>query len=188
MRLLLPDVTVSLTTDRGVFSAGAVDAGTKLLLLEAARVPDGEVDLLDLGCGYGAIAVVLALRAPAARVWAVDVNERALALAAENAEAAGVADRVVACRPEEVPPDVRFAGVWSNPPIRVGKDVLHSTLSQWLGRIEPSGSAYLVVHKHLGADSLAAWLTGRGFSVDRLRSRGGYRVLAVRRSEGGGGS
>ncbi len=178
VQLTLPDLSLSLVTDRGVFSADGVDAGTKLLLLSApAPPPTG--DLLDLGCGYGPIAITLARRAPSATVWAVDVNERARALCAENAEAAGCANVRVAA-PEDLPAEVRFAAIWSNPPIRVGKVALHSLLVHWLGRLEPGAIAHVVVQRHLGSDSLAAWLAQQGFAVERLASRQGYRVLAVR--------
>jgi len=176
VRLALPDVTVDLTTDRGVFSHDGVDTGTKLLLLEAPP-PSSSGDVLDLGCGYGAITVVLARRAPGATVWAVDVNERARALAAENAASL---ENVRVCAPDEVPDDVRFSTIWSNPPIRIGKAALHDLLARWLGRLTPDGSAVLVVQKHLGSDSLATWLGGEGFTVERLRSRLGYRLLEVR--------
>jgi 16S rRNA (guanine1207-N2)-methyltransferase len=179
VELVLPDLRVTLQTDRGVFSPDAVDRGTKLLLLEAASVEGSPV--LDLGCGYGAVAVTLALRSPAAEVWAVDVNTRALELTAANASACGVGDRVRVALPDDVPEDVRFAGIWSNPPIRVGKSVLHSMLSLWLGRMAADGSAWLVVQKHLGSDSLHSWLTSAGFDVRRVVSRSGYRVLEVRR-------
>ena len=179
VRLLLPDVTLDLAVDRGVFSTGGVDPGTKLLLSEARRVPPASVDLLDIGCGYGPIAVTLALRAPEATVWAVDVNERALELCAENASRAGVGDRVRCVVPDAVPAAVRFAGIWSNPPIRIGKAALHELLLGWLARLDEGGHAWLVVHRHLGSDSLAAWLTGEGFAVDRVRSRQGYRILRV---------
>jgi len=174
--LVLPDVSATLTTDRGVFAREAVDPGTKLLLLEGPP-PPAEGDLLDLGCGYGPVAVTLALRAPGARVWAVDVNRRALELCTANAAAAGVEVRAVA--PEDVPPDVRFTGIWSNPPVRVGKDALHELLATWLDRLAPDGRAELVVHRHLGADSLARWLAGSGWATTRTGSRMGYRLLEV---------
>ena len=175
--LALPDLTLSLTTDRGVFAHDAVDAGTRLLLLEAPAPPPSGT-FLDLGCGYGPIACTLARRAPDATVWAVDVNERARALCAENAAANGGADVRVAA-PGEVPVDVRFDLIWSNPPIRIGKAALHDLLAAWLGRLVPGGRAVLVVQKHLGADSLAAWLDERGLQVERLSSRQGYRLLLV---------
>ena len=178
VRLDLPDVSVELVTDRGVFSGDRVDAGTKLLLLEAPA-PGGEArDVLDLGCGYGPIAVVVARRTPGATVWAVDVNERALALCRANAEAAGVTN-VRAVTADDIPADVAFDAVYSNPPIRIGKVALHELLDRWLGRLRTGGTAYLVVHKHLGSDSLARRLTDRGHPVERLQSRMGYRILAV---------
>ena len=175
--LVLPDLALELVTDRGVFAREAVDPGTKLLLLEAPG-PPAEGHLLDLGCGYGPIAVTLARRSPDAVVWAVDVNRRALTLTAANAVAAGVTN-VRAVAPDELAGDITFAGIWSNPPVRIGKAALQSLLAGWLSRLAPGGRAWLVVHKHLGADSLATWLDGEGFSTVRLRSRMGYRLLEV---------
>ncbi|MGI8758741.1 MAG: class I SAM-dependent methyltransferase [Acidimicrobiales bacterium] len=175
--LVLPDVALELTTDRGVFARPGVDPGTKLLLLEAPA-PPAQGDLLDLGCGYGPIAVTLARRAPAATVWAIDSNHRALELTRLNAEAAGAAN-VRAVSPEAVLGDVRFAAIWSNPPVRIGKEALQALLARWLGRLAPGGRAWLVVHKHLGADSLARWLGAQGWPTTRLCSRMGYRVLEV---------
>lgn len=178
--LVLPDLTLSLVTDRGVFAGRQVDAGTKTLLVEAPAPRDEPADLLDLGCGYGPIALTLAARAPRATVWAVDVNERARDLCATNALANGL-DNVRVAAPDDVPPGVALAGVWSNPPVRIGKDRLHRVLLQWLDRLAPDGAAWLVVHKQLGSDSLARWLAAEGHAVRRLTSRAGYRVLEVRK-------
>jgi 16S rRNA (guanine1207-N2)-methyltransferase len=178
--LVLPDATFHLRTDRGVFAAAAIDPGTKLLLLEASAPPSGAIDLLDLGCGYGPIALALARRAPQATVWAVDVNRRALALCSANAESNGVTN-VRAVEPDAVPVDVRFAGIWSNPPIRIGKGALHDLLLRWLERLHVDAHAWFVVQKHLGSDSLATWLTDQGWPATRRVSRSGYRVLEVAR-------
>ncbi len=175
--LVLPDLAVALTADAGVFSGSAVDPGTRLLLLDGPP-PPADGDLLDLGCGYGPIAVALARRSPKATVWAVDVNRRALALTTANAEAAGCTNVRVAA-PEDVPADVRFTAIWSNPPIRIGKEALHELLLRWLPRLVPDGRAVLVVQKHLGADSLARWLGSVGHPTVRLGSRMGYRLLSV---------
>lgn len=176
VRLALRDVQVGLATDSGVFSPAAVDAGT-LVLLETVPLPPSTGDLLDLGCGYGPIAVTLARRAPGATVWGIDVNERARELARRNT--AGCPNvRIEA--PDGVPDDTRFACLWSNPPIKVGKDALHGMLRQWLPRLTPEGVAYLVVQRNLGADSLHRWLDTEGFPTERLASRKGYRILAVR--------
>jgi 16S rRNA (guanine1207-N2)-methyltransferase len=177
--LSLPDLTLELTTDRGVFAGAAIDPGTKYLLLDGPRPAADETgELADIGCGYGPIALALARRAPRARVWAIDVNERARALCAANAAAAGI-HNVVVRAPGDVPDDIRFAGIWSNPPIRIGKAALHELLQRWLGRLAPHGHGVLVVQKHLGSDSLARWLDTQGFAVARLGSRRAYRILDV---------
>jgi len=175
--VILPDVYLELATDAGVFSPGRLDPGTRLLL-EESPVPPASGDLLDLGCGYGPIACVLAARAPDARVWAVDVNERALGLCARNARAAGLGN-VRCVTPGDASLPARFAAIWSNPPVRIGKDPLHTLLGQWLARLSPDGSAYLVVGRNLGADSLHRWLAGQGWPVTRLAARSGYRLLQV---------
>ncbi len=178
--LVLPDLVLRLRTDRGVFGAARVDAGTKFLLTDGEQPPAGAGHLLDLGCGYGPIAVVLARRSPEATVWAVDVNERALALCEANAAASGVAN-VRCAAPDAVPDDVTFDGIWSNPPIRVGKATLHAVLTRWLDRLRDASAAHLVVQRNLGADSLARWLVDEGWSVTRRASRTGYRLLDVAR-------
>jgi 16S rRNA (guanine1207-N2)-methyltransferase len=175
--LRLRHLEADLVTDRGVFSFGRVDPGTEFLL-ERAPAPPATGDLLDLGCGYGAIALTLARRAPAARVWAVDVNERALELCGLNTVELA---NVVVGDPGVVPAGIRFAAIYSNPPIRVGKDELHELLLSWLERLAEDGVAYLVVQRNLGADSLQAWLRAAGWACERLGSRRGYRLLEVRR-------
>jgi 16S rRNA (guanine1207-N2)-methyltransferase len=151
------------------------------VLLRAGGEVPATGNLLDLGCGSGPIALALALRAPGATVWAVDVNPRARERCAANASALGLANvRVEA--PEDVPADVRFTAIWSNPPIRIGKRALHELLSLWLARLADGGRARLVVQRHLGADSLAAWLQEQGFVVDRVASKAGFRVVEVRRA------
>ena len=173
----LPDVSLALRTDRGVFSHARLDAGTALLL-RAAPAPAAMGVGLDLGCGAGAIALTLARRAPGALVWAVDVNERARDLCVANATANGITNVAVAA-PDDVPVVVRFDVIWSNPPIRIGKAALHELLATWLDRLTPSGRAVLVVHKHLGSDSLQRWLVAEGWPATRLTSAKGYRLLDV---------
>ena len=182
VHVLLPDVHLELDTDAGMFSPARLDAGTRLLLDVAADPPGHPPggDLLDLGCGYGPIALVLAARAPAATVWAVDVNERALALCARNAARAGLGN-VRAVTPGDPALPVSYAGIWSNPPIRIGKQALHDLLGGWLPRLAPGAAATAVVQRHLGSDSLHRWLTGQGWDVQRITSQAGYRVLRITR-------
>lgn len=169
---------MKLATDAGVFGQRAVDPGT-LFLLRRGPPPPERGDVLDLGTGYGAIAIAQALRSPAARVWGVDVNRRALHLAALNAADAGATNVMIAA-PEDVPEGLRFAAMYSNPPVRIGLAELHPLLAGWLDRLLPDGAATLVVHRHLGSDSLARWLIGEGFGCERLASHDGYRLLQVR--------
>lgn len=175
IELTLPDLALRLTTDAGVFSADRVDPGTKLLLLRAPAPPTTG-NLLDLGCGAGPIALTMARRAPDSTVWAIDVNERAVALCQQNAAANGIGN-VRAVAPDDVPADVRFDAIWSNPPIRIGKPALHEMLLVWFGRLHDGAAATTVVHKNLGADSLQRWLSDQGYPTERLGSAQGYRIL-----------
>jgi 16S rRNA (guanine1207-N2)-methyltransferase len=177
VRVILPDVYLELATDAGVFSPGRLDPGTRLLL-EESPAPPAAGDLLDLGCGYGPVACVLAARAPGAAVWGIDVNERALELCARNDRDAGLAN-VRCVSPGDPSLPARLDAIWSNPPVRIGKDALHELLAGWLGRLAPDGHAYLVIGRNLGADSLHRWLAGQGWPVTRLAARSGYRLLQV---------
>lgn len=169
-------------TADGVFSADGLDLGTSVLLRESTPRP-GWRRLLDLGCGYGVLAVALATAVPDAEVDAVDVNERALALTAANAVRHGVADRVRPSLPDAVDPGLRYDEIWSNPPIRIGKDALHDLLTTWLARLAPEGVARLVVGRNLGADSLQRWLIEQGYRCERMASAKGFRVLVVTRAD-----
>ncbi|WP_017627766.1 class I SAM-dependent methyltransferase, partial [Nocardiopsis chromatogenes] len=186
-----------LDTDSGVFSPGKVDLGTRVLL-ESVPAPPATGRLLDLGCGYGPVSLAMAARAPGARVLGVDVNGRAVELAARNARTAGLdnaeflqvgADGAAAAPADPAPSPAPgpgaeqgpFDALWSNPPIRIGKPALHSLLGCWLARLAPGASAHLVVQRNLGADSLHRWLDQQGWPTARAASRAGYRVLRVDR-------
>ncbi len=177
VRLHAAGVDMELQTDRGVFGARRIDLGT-LMLLKEAPPPPAEGEILDLGAGYGPITIVLAKAAPRARVWAVDVNERALELARANVETAGLSNVTVAA-PDDDPESVRSAAIYSNPPVRIGKAALHELLERWLDRLAPGGAAFLVVQRNLGSDSLATWLAASGRAVARVKSKKGYRILRV---------
>lgn len=166
----------TLAAASGVFSAGRLDPGTAVLLRKGDLPSAGT--LLDLGCGYGPIACVLATSAPDATVYAIDVNSRARELAAANAGALGLG-RMRVCAPDDVPADVVFDEIWTNPPTHVGKGPLHEILERWLPRLAPSGVAWIVINRHLGGDSLHTWLTANGWDVQRRASQKGYRVLRV---------
>ncbi len=188
----LHDVTVAargrkttLKTSNKVFSASSLDLGTAQLLAKAPPLPEVGT-FLDMGCGWGPMAVTMALEAPQATVWAVDVNERALALTRLNCRAQDLSNVVVmqadAALREAQEKGITFDVIWSNPPIRIGKKALHTMLTQWLALLAPDGHAYLVVNRNLGADSLARWLNDQGFTAQKAASRKGYRILDVQRA------
>jgi 16S rRNA (guanine1207-N2)-methyltransferase len=178
---------LDLVSGSGVYSRGRLDRGTSVLFRETEPPAPGHV--LDLGTGYGVIglAIAAAWRADGVRAGAesgvtgVEVNQRAVLLANQNAAALGVQDRFIACDPSYIPDDLTFDEIWSNPPIRIGKQALHDLLRQWFGRLRPDGRAVMVVGKNLGGDSLQAWLTDLGYPTARLGSSKGFRVLESRR-------
>jgi 16S rRNA (guanine1207-N2)-methyltransferase len=172
---------LELTTGSGVFAQGRLDIGTGVLLQDSAP-PETARTVLDLGCGYGVIGLAVAIAVPGCTVTAVDVNERAVLLANENAAEMGVADRFTALTPGQVAAGATYDEIWSNPPIRIGKDALHDLLLTWLPRLNPEGHARMVVGKNLGADSLAGWLTEQGYPTTKLSSAKGFRVLETRRA------
>lgn len=185
IRARLAGQEYELVTAGGVFSPERIDTGTQVLLASVPAPPPGG-NLLDLGCGWGPVALTLALESPHATVWAVDINERALDLVRANAEKMSMPN-VKAVTPENVPEDVGFMTIWSNPPIRVGKHELHGLLERWLPRLESGSDAWLVVQRNLGSDSLHRWLQSSfpaDFSFQRAATHKGYRVLRARRRSG----
>ncbi len=163
----------------GVFSSHRLDIGTSVLLKKAAMPPaDFSGRILDLGCGFGPIAITLAKRCPQAKVDAVDVNSLARILTAENAIRHGVDKRVQVGTAEDF--SMRsYDFIYSNPPIRIGKEALHTMLLLWLPRLTSTGEARCVVGKNLGADSLQRWLIDRGFSCEKYASAKGFRILTI---------
>lgn len=180
IRVELADDAFELTTDRSTFSPRRLDPGTAFLL-GSAPPPPATGRFLDLGCGYGPIAIALARRSPAAAVVAIDINERSRGLCATNAVELGVGNLTVAA-PDDVDGGP-FDLIWSNPPIHIGKPALHALLLRWFARLSPEGVAVLVVGRHLGADSLQRWLGEQGFPTDRLASKRGYRLLRSHRAD-----
>jgi 16S rRNA G1207 methylase RsmC len=174
---------VDVITASGTFSPQQLDFGTEVLIGQMGLAP-ASGNLLDLGCGWGPIALNLGQLRPNTKVWAVDVNTRSVELTQANAKNTGISN-ITALVPEQVPADLRFSGIWSNPPIRVGKKELHNLLLMWLPRLETGGEAYLVVQKNLGSDSLQKWLTeelANAYEISRYTSIKTYRVLKVKKT------
>ncbi len=182
IRVNLLGKDLNLQTAGGVFSPDHLDTGTAMLLKHIDEAPTSG-NLLDVGCGWGPIAIALAMQAPESTVWAVDVNQRSLDLTRANAERLGLSN-IRTCLPDEVPNDIQFTGIWSNPPIRVGKAELHSILLHWLPRLSAECESYLVVAKDLGADSLLKWLQSElpdDFDAQRMDTEKGFRILRITR-------
>lgn len=175
VQLSLPNFSTTLRTSNNVFSWKKIDSGTKFLLLNVPTPQVSPKNVLDLGCGYGPITAFLEHRFPASKVWGIDVNIRAIELAKSNMQQKST----VICKPDEVPNDVTFDLICSNPPVRIGKDNLKKLLSTWLNRLNPEGSAHLVINKNLGADSIQKWLESQAWVTHRLKSVRGYRILKV---------
>ncbi|MDO4912925.1 MAG: methyltransferase [Bifidobacteriaceae bacterium] len=182
LHVTLRDYDLDVETSTGVFSTHRVDLGTSVLLRHAPElaVPNG-ANLLDVGCGWGPLSLAMALEAPEAKVWSIDTNTRAIELTTHNASLNNITN-IHACAIDEVPANIQFDCIWSNPPIRVGKQILHEILLMWIPRLKPQGSAYLVVQKNLGSDSLIPWLQtqlGESYTVSKYASSKGYRVIEV---------
>ncbi|EPI56485.1 class I SAM-dependent methyltransferase [Gardnerella vaginalis] len=185
LHVVLRGHEVSVQVSNGVFSSSKLDLGTAVLLKHAPQPPENG-RFFDIGCGWGAISLALGFESPNAQIYAVDVNERALDLTGINAKNAGLNNihtyLVEDALKEDALKDIDL--IWSNPPIRVGKDVLHNILITWLPRLKVGGAAYLVVQKNLGSDSLITWLSktlGEDFSVEKYASSKGYRIIEVLR-------
>lgn len=175
--------TLTVNTASGTFSPVRLDTGTEILISHIDLAPkDGAI--LDLGCGWGPITLALAMNSPQASIYGVDINPRSLALTKLNSESLNLTN-VQTMTPDQIPDSLEFSGIWSNPPIRIGKKELHGLLLKWLPRLSIAGEAYLVVQKNLGSDSLQRWLAAtmpNNFEVSRFTSERTYRIIKVRRS------
>lgn len=169
----------NLSAAAGTFSSTRLDAGTRILLNQSQYFPT-EGTVLDIGCGWGPIAIAIASLRPSTEVLGLDVNARSLELARANAATLALTN-FTAVRAEDIPSELKLDGIWSNPPIRVGKIVLHGLMQTWLPRLKPGASAMLVVQKQLGAESFQKWLseTFSDFTVTRHSIDKGYRVIRV---------
>ena len=181
--VVLRGIPHRVVTASGVFSAERLDKATAVFLdkVPTPALPP-QAHVLDIGCGWGPISLALADAYPHAHVWASDVNERARELTRVNLETAGHPHATVLA-PEELFAHVKAGSIhliWSNPPIRIGKDALHKLLLDNLALLHPQGVAYCVVGKNLGADSLASWLNTHGYTCLKFASSKGFRILEVR--------
>lgn len=163
-------------TDAGVFSKKGVDYGSRHLI-ETLELPPG-ARVLDVGCGYGPMGLAAASVCPDGHVTMVDINERAVELARENARRNGIANvRVVQSDLLEQVKAERFDVIITNPPIRAGKQVVHRIFTEAYECLNPGGSLWVVIQKKQGAPSAAAKLESLYAEVVEVSKDKGYRIL-----------
>ena len=161
-------------TDAGVFSKGELDQGTRLLL---DALPELSGDVLDLGCGWGAIGVSIAKANPACRVVMADVNRRALQLSRDNLERNMTTAEVMESDGMAAVLDRSFDAVITNPPIRAGKQVIYKMFADSAAHLKQGGALYLVIRKQQGAESCVKYLKTLFVQVEKLDKSGGFWVL-----------
>ncbi len=161
-------------TDAGVFSKGELDVGSRLLL---DALPALTGDVLDLGCGWGAIGVAIARANKAARVTMADVNHRALGLCRENCERNGVTAEVIESDGMAAVMGRKFDAVVTNPPIRAGKQVIYQMFADAAKSLNPGGALYLVIRKQQGAESCVKYLKTLYGEVEKVDKSAGFWVL-----------
>lgn len=166
-------------TDRGVFSKGALDKASVILIKEFdenyAAVP---LSVADVGSGYGPLICFVGKKFDQAKLLAVEPNERARTLCEYNYKKNIGDARLKIIAPEDIDQEKKFDLIISNPPIRVGKKALYELLKEWAKRLSENGQMWLVMSKHLGADSCARYLESDcNLSVERIASKKGFRIL-----------
>ncbi len=170
-------------TDRGVFSRGSLDKATEVLLKEFDENYSGNpMSIVDVGCGYGPIVTFVAKKFEDAKVLAVDTNERARTLCAHN-YGHNIGDgRLKVISPSQIDSSLKHDLIISNPPIRIGKTALYELLSFWSITLSEHGEMWLVMAKHLGADSCAKFLKEDcNLKITRVASKKGFRILKCTR-------
>ena len=161
-------------TDAGVFSKGELDVGSRLLL---DALPDLSGDVLDIGCGWGAIGVAIAKANREARVVMADVNHRALGLTRDNCDRNGVTAEVIESDGMAAVMGRAFDAIVTNPPIRAGKQVIYKMFADAAVSMKEDGALYLVIRKQQGAESCVKYLKTLFNEVEKLDKSAGFWVL-----------
>ncbi|GGO08594.1 class I SAM-dependent methyltransferase [Saccharibacillus kuerlensis] len=172
---------VHLVTDAGVFSKGGLDYGSRVLI-DALDIPEG-ASVLDVGCGYGPIGIAAGIMG-ASSITMLDVNERAVELARENAAANGISN-VKAAQSDllQAVAGERFDVIITNPPIRAGKETVHRLFEQASECLNPGGALWIVIQKKQGAPSAKAKLEMLFQYVEEVTKDKGYRIYKAVKGE-----
>lgn len=173
----LKEKTYTFITDSNVFSKGTVDFGSRVLIetFTADNLPEGAI--LDVGCGYGPIGLSLAFDT-GREVEMVDINERAVELAKENAELNKI-DHVAIYTSfiYESVENNQFAAIVSNPPIRAGKEVVHTIISGSHAKLVKGGTLTIVIQKKQGAPSAKAKMEEIFGNAEIVKKEKGYFII-----------
>lgn len=163
-------------TDAGVFSKSGIDFGSRVLI-DALELDTG-ARVLDVGCGYGPIGLTIAKLDEKAKVTMIDINERAVELAKENAKLNGISNiTVLQSDVYEAVKGMKFDVIVTNPPIRAGKETVHRIFEEGFELLEQGGSMWVVIQKKQGAPSAAAKLEQLFGNVEEVTKDKGYRIF-----------
>ena len=173
LRVDLLGEKMTFLTDAGVFSKKMVDFGSQLLL-KCLEVNQGET-VLDVGCGYGPLGLSLA-KAYGVQATMVDINNRALDLARQNAERNKVEATIFQSNIYEQVKG-KFDHVISNPPIRAGKQVVHEIIEKSKDFLETSGDLTIVIQKKQGAPSAKSKMEDVFGNCEIVKKDKGYYIL-----------
>ena len=171
--------TLSFTSDNGVFSKNTVDFGSELLV-ESYDIPEQfqKASLLDIGCGYGTMGLAYGKAYPELSIEMIDVNERALVLAQENAKKNGIHN--VDIHESNLYDSVKksqYEIIISNPPIRAGKIVVHTILEKAYDYLAENGQLVIVIQKKQGAPSAQKKMEEVFRNCERIQWDKGYWIL-----------
>ena len=167
-------LTLTMHTDAGVFSGDGLDPGSRLLI-ESLPPLSGRV--ADLGCGWGAMGVPLALKNPGAEVYLTDVNARAADLARKNIIQNQAKNATVYTGDGLQALQGPFQAVVTNPPIRAGKQVIYGLFAEAKEKLAPGGRLYVVIRKQQGAPSALKYLEALFGAAQVIERGGGYWVI-----------
>jgi 16S rRNA (guanine1207-N2)-methyltransferase len=175
--------TFTFTTGAGVFSKKGIDFGTRVLI-DAFAPPKDTGDILDLGCGYGPIGISIAKSNPNRSIVMVDINQRAVELATQNAKKNAVDNVSVIASDgfDKVPDQKTFSVIITNPPIRTGKKVLYPLFEESASRIQTGGELWMVIQKKQGATSMESFLATLFEEVQIVKRKKGYVIMRAMKS------
>ena len=177
------EIHMSLWTDNGVFSKSRVDEGSFAFLKVLLPLKlTGRI--LDLGCGYGTLGLTIAISSSEARVDLADINTRALALCAKNAQELGINHRVNVIE-SDIYENIEgpYDSIVVNPPIRAGKRVTYAMYDGAKQHLIDGGSLFIVIRKNQGGPSARDYIESLFGNIELLKKDKGYYIYQAKKCE-----